>query len=109
MLGEGPVGDIDATRARVVKLDEGVRRISRRSRANAELVNPDRADVAHFLGGCLEPLTPTGRAGPPDVADKVAIEGLRSRGDLEGRADARTGLDRIGERLRRVGGADRKS
>ena len=35
------------------------------------------------------------------VADQVAVEGRRPRGDLEGRAHARTRRDRVGDRHRR--------
>ena len=39
--------------AGVVEFDERVRRVGGRTGANAELVDLDRADVPHLLGGCL--------------------------------------------------------
>ena len=73
--------------------------------ADAEFVDLDRADVPHLLGRCLGLLPAARRVRPRGVADQVAVEGRRPRGDLEGRAHARTRRDRVSERLRRLGGA----
>ena len=91
--------------AGVVELDERVRRVRRRTGADAELVDLDRADVPHFLGRRLGLLPAAGRVRPRGVADQVAVEGCRPRGDLEGRAHARTRRDRVSKRLRRLRGA----
>ena len=92
MLGQGPVGNIDARRAGVVELDERVRRVGGRTGANGELVDLDRADVPHLLNG-LFGLGPAVRC-PRGVGHQVAVEGRRPGGDLEGRAHAGVGRDR---------------
>ena len=48
VLGQGPVRQVDGAGAGVVELDERVGRVG--AGAGAELVDLDRADVAHLLG-----------------------------------------------------------
>src|SRR5271157_1333052 len=99
VLSEGPVGDVNAARAGVVELDEGVRRIAGRSGTDAELVDLDRAGVAKLLGRRLGLRFAVGLIGPCGFGDEVAVKGGRAGGDLEDGADARTGRNGIGEGL----------
>src|ERR1035441_5127037 len=96
MLGHRPVREVDVSGTAVVELDEGLRGVG------AELVDLDREDVARFFRYPFGLLA--ARIGPRDVRHQVAVEGGLSRGDLEGRAHAGAGRDRLRERAVAGGG-----
>ena len=93
VFGQGPAGEVNVAVAGVVKLDERVGRV------RGEFINFDGADVPYLLGHGLR-LRPAGRwVRPRGVANQIAVEGCRPRGDLEGCADTRARRDRVRERL----------
>ena len=102
VLGQGPVRQVGGAVAGVVELDERVGRVG--TGARAELVDLDRADVPHLLGGGRALPRAVRRVRPRGVADQVAAERRRSRGDRERGAHARARRDRS-EGLRPVRGA----
>ena len=102
-LGERPVGDVDLFGARVVELDERVGGVW--TGTDAEFVDIDRTDVAHFPGDCLGLRAAVRLVCPGGDREQVAVEGRRSRSHLESRAHAGARRDRLCKCLGRLGAA----
>src|SRR6185312_5227912 len=99
VLGEGPVGKVDAGVACVVEFNERIGRLV--GAARAEFVDLHRADIPHLLYGGFRPLRVAG-AGPRSAAHKIAVERSRTRRDLESSADARAWRNRTERSWRSV-------
>src|ERR1039458_1518003 len=90
MPRQRPVGEVHRIRALVVEFDE------RLGRVGTELVDFNGENIANFF--CRGIGVFAGGAVPGSVGYQVAVEGRLAGGDVEGRAYAGAGCNRLGER-----------
>ena len=77
-LGQGPVGDVNATFAGIIEFDKRIRRVGGGTGADTEFVNLNRAHIPHLLCNRLGFIPASCLVFPRGAAQEVAVEGRRS-------------------------------